>query len=604
MVIAEALGHALVVEPYVDTVVVAGGLLLRAGGPAATALLEKHRRGHGDRRRSPPPSRASGDHWQDVATTADRDGDGWVLAGSKIVAIERTAGDAPADHRAHGRRALAVPRRCRRSVDRGLEMHGYRTVDDRRAADLVFDELRLPADALLGEEGQAWPSLAQARDEGAAAVCAEAVGCMRKVLADTVEYCKQRQQFGQPIGSFQVLQHRMVDMHMELEQAVAAVYLAVLNLEAEPDARARAVSAAKATIGRAARFVGQNAVQLHGGMGMTEELAIGHYFKRLTALQYEFGSTDHHVDALRASCTREVTSLAGWLLFARDERHLGHPLSVDQDRGRGCLGARAGLRPRRRRRRCAAAAGVVPAAAGDRAQPLEGPCWSSPSSRSSPRGCCSRTPNAISSSLTGLLIAASPIIAAVLDRLTGGERRLGGKRIAGLAVGICRGRGAGRPAHRRERLAGHRSPDGRDVLRDRSAGRGALPRRRPGAADDRSLPRRRRGGVRGSRGSDLADGDAVHARALGVGGLAVICTALAFIVFFALIREVGAARALVFTYVNPAVALAAGVIVLHEPLTPWNVAALALILAGCVLATRRHTEHEPDIVAEATAAPR
>jgi alkylation response protein AidB-like acyl-CoA dehydrogenase len=173
-----------------------------------------------------------------------------------------------------------------------IEAHPYRTVDDRRAADLRFDGV--PA-ILLGEEGQAWPSLAQARDEGAAAICSEAVGCMRKVLADTVEYCKQRQQFGQPIGSFQVLQHRMVDMYMELEQAVAAVYLAVLNLEAEPDARARAVSAAKATIGRAARFIGQQAVQLHGGMGMTEELAIGHYFKRLTALQFEFGSTDFHV---------------------------------------------------------------------------------------------------------------------------------------------------------------------------------------------------------------------------------------------------------------------------------------------------------------------
>ena len=118
---------------------------------------------------------------------------------------------------------------------------------------------------------------------------------MRKVLADTVEYGKQRQQFGQPIGSFQVLQHRMVDMYIEVEQAVAAVYLAVLNLEAEPAYAARAVSAAKATVGRAARFVGQQAVQLHGGMGMTEELAIGHYFKRLTAMQYEFGSTDHHI---------------------------------------------------------------------------------------------------------------------------------------------------------------------------------------------------------------------------------------------------------------------------------------------------------------------
>jgi alkylation response protein AidB-like acyl-CoA dehydrogenase len=236
----------------------------------------------------------SGEQWQDVSTVAERDGDEWVLRGSKIVAMSaplathllitaRTAG------------GLSLFLVETESAATGIETHSYRTVDDRRAADLVFDGLRLPASALLGEEGDAWPSLARARDEGAAAICSEAVGCMRKVLADTVEYCKQRKQFGQPIGSFQVLQHRMVDMYMEVEQAVAAVYLAVLNLEAQPDARARAVSAAKATIGRAARFIGQQAVQLHGGMGMTEELAIGHYFKRLTALQFEFGSTDFHV---------------------------------------------------------------------------------------------------------------------------------------------------------------------------------------------------------------------------------------------------------------------------------------------------------------------
>jgi alkylation response protein AidB-like acyl-CoA dehydrogenase len=177
----------------------------------------------------------------------------------------------------------------------GLTLTGYRTVDDRRAGDLVLDGLRLPGGSLLGESGQAWPSLEQARDEGAAAICSEAVGCMRKVLADTVEYAKQRQQFGVAIGSFQVLQHRMVDMYMELEQAVAAVFLAILHLEDDAAVRARSVSAAKATVGRAARFIGQQAVQLHGGMGMTEELAIGHYFKRLTAMQYEFGTTDHHV---------------------------------------------------------------------------------------------------------------------------------------------------------------------------------------------------------------------------------------------------------------------------------------------------------------------
>ena len=160
----------------------------------------------------------------------------------------------------------------------------------------MIDGLRLPGRALLGEEGQAWASLAQARDEGAAAICAEAVGCMRKVLADIVEYCKQRQQFGQPIGSFQVLQHRMVDMHMEVEQAVAAVHLAVLHLDAEPATpRACRSRPRRRPSGGPPGSSARTPVQLHGGMGMTEELAVGHYFKRLTAIQYEFGSTDHHV---------------------------------------------------------------------------------------------------------------------------------------------------------------------------------------------------------------------------------------------------------------------------------------------------------------------
>lgn len=303
MVIAEELGRALVVEPYVDTVVVAGGLLQRAGGDVAHALLEKIAAGQAVVVLA-AAEQASGDRWQDAACTARRVADGWVLDGSKIMVLSAPLAThlvvtavAPA--------GLSLFLIDLAEAPAGLTMHGYRTVDDRRAADIELAGVR--ADALLGTEGEAWPSLSQARDEGAAAVSAEAVGNMRKVLADTVEYCKQRQQFGTPIGSFQALQHRMVDMHMELEQAVAAVYLAVLNLEADPDQRARAVSAAKATVGRAARFVGQNAVQLHGGMGMTEELAIGHYFKRLTAVQYEFGSTDHHL-ARYAELTRPRTA--------------------------------------------------------------------------------------------------------------------------------------------------------------------------------------------------------------------------------------------------------------------------------------------------------
>jgi alkylation response protein AidB-like acyl-CoA dehydrogenase len=296
MVIAEELGRALVIEPFVDTVVVAGGILARAGTDPATRVLERISDGSAVVALAVTEA-DSGDHWEGVSTSAVLDDTRWVITGSKIVVsaaplathlviAARTSGK-PGDTQGISLFLTELD-----PAATGLQVHSYRTVDDRRAADVVFDGLRLPADALLARDG--WPALARARDEGAAAVCAEAVGAMRKVLADTVDYCKNRQQFGQPIGGFQVLAHRMVDMHMELEQAVSAAYLAVLNLDAEPDVRARAVSAAKATVGRAARFVGQQAVQLHGGMGMTEELAIGHYFKRLTALQYEFGSTDFH----------------------------------------------------------------------------------------------------------------------------------------------------------------------------------------------------------------------------------------------------------------------------------------------------------------------
>ncbi len=298
MVIAEELGRALVIEPYIDTVVVAGGLLQRAGGEAAEAVLKRICDGSAVVACAVTEA-ATGDHWEGMSTKAMHDGRHWLITGAKTVVMDapfathlliaaRTGG-APGDYRGMSVFLTAFDAAA---PPPGLQVHGYRTIDDRRGADLVFDGLRLPADALLSDD--AWPLLAQARDAGAAAVCAEAVGLMRTVLADTVAYCKQRQQFGVPIGSFQVLQHRMVDMYMELEQSVAAACLAVLNLDAAPEVRARAVSAAKATVGRAARFLGQNAVQLHGGMGMTEELAIGHYFKRLTALQYEFGSTDHH----------------------------------------------------------------------------------------------------------------------------------------------------------------------------------------------------------------------------------------------------------------------------------------------------------------------
>lgn len=297
MVIAEALGHALVIEPFVNTAVVASGLLHRAGGDSATAVLAEIASGAAIVALADGP---------DDQASAVRQDDGWLLTGAKFVVA-----DAPlATHLlltadVDGDTALFLTQFDAAAPTAGLTVHDFRTIDDRRAADLEFDGWRLPADALIGAGGDTAASLARAHDEGATAVCAEAVGGMRKVLADTVDYAKQRHQFGQAIGTFQVLQHRMVDMYMEVEQAAAATLLAVLHLDAEPDTRARTVSAAKATVGRAARFVGQNAVQLHGGMGMTEELAIGHYFKRLTAVQYEFGSTDFHVNRYAALTTAQ-----------------------------------------------------------------------------------------------------------------------------------------------------------------------------------------------------------------------------------------------------------------------------------------------------------
>jgi alkylation response protein AidB-like acyl-CoA dehydrogenase len=289
----------LVVEPFVDTAVLGAGLLRRGGGERAAAVLS--RIVDGTARTAFAATETVAD-LNVVATTARRDGDGWVLDGAKSVVtgvpiathllVTARTGGSPEDRDGISLFLLDLEPA---TPPAGLTVHPLRTIDDRVAADLDFSGVRLPGDALLGAEGGAWPVVERVVDEATAAVCAEAVGCMRKVLADTVDYTKQRTQFGQPLSRFQVLQHRMVDMYLEVEQAAAATYLAMSALDAPDAERARAVSAAKATISRTARFVGQNSVQLHGGMGMTEELAVGHYFERLTAVQYEFGTEAAHL---------------------------------------------------------------------------------------------------------------------------------------------------------------------------------------------------------------------------------------------------------------------------------------------------------------------
>ena len=156
--------------------------------------------------------------------------------------------------------------------------------------------MHVAADALVGEEGKGLGLIEQVIDEGIMAVGSEAVGCMEVLYKDTVEYCKTREQFGQPIGKFQVLQHRMVDMFIEHEQTKSLAYMAAMRLAEEYNGESRkALSALKVQVGKGGTFVGQNAVQLHGGMGMTDELNIGHYFKRLTAIETLFGNSDFHL---------------------------------------------------------------------------------------------------------------------------------------------------------------------------------------------------------------------------------------------------------------------------------------------------------------------
>ena len=176
----------------------------------------------------------------------------------------------------------------------GVTARDYPTVDGFRASEVYLENVKVGAEALVGPEGQAMPLIEKVMDEALAATCAEACGVLSRLHEGTLEYTKQRKQFGQPISSFQVLQHRMVDMFIQVEQSISMTYMATIKLGVEGE-RSKSASAAKVQIGKACRFVGQNAIQLHGGMGMTDEMAIGHYFKRATMIESAFGSTDHHL---------------------------------------------------------------------------------------------------------------------------------------------------------------------------------------------------------------------------------------------------------------------------------------------------------------------
>jgi hypothetical protein len=306
---ATAMGKAMLLEPYVSSAII------------ATALIREL--GSAQQREELLPGMASGEriavvaHFEPgsrydlrpVATAARRAGGGWVLKGRKSVVLHAPAADLllvsartsgnPLD--ATGVSVFAVPHDAA-----GVSLTSYRILDGSCAAEVALSDA---PGALLGEEGRAFAGLAAAFDQGLAALCAEAVGALQATLDTTVEYTKTRKQFGVPIASFQALQHRMADMLMHVEQARSMSYLAAMRaVEQSGRERRRALAAAKVVVGNACRFVGQQAVQLHGGMGVSDETAVSHLFRRLTALEMQLGDTGHHLEQfIAASAQAEAT---------------------------------------------------------------------------------------------------------------------------------------------------------------------------------------------------------------------------------------------------------------------------------------------------------
>ncbi len=298
MIVMKEFGRHLVVEPYFETVVLAGGLIENNGTDAQREALL-------------PPIMAGEAIWalawtegksrydlNNVSTTAKRNSDIYVLNGAKAAVI----GAPWADKLIVSARTSGGPRdRAGVSlfvVDRqsaGLHLQSFKTIDGRRAAEITFKDVSVPASNLLGGEGEGVLALEACRDRAIAALCAEATGAMGVLNTSTLDYTKNRKQFGVALGTFQVLQHRMVDMFIALEEATSLMqHLNLTVAEGDPQS-SRLASGAKSKVGEAARFVGEQAIQLHGGMGMSDELNVGHYFKRIAAINIQFGDSTYHL---------------------------------------------------------------------------------------------------------------------------------------------------------------------------------------------------------------------------------------------------------------------------------------------------------------------
>jgi alkylation response protein AidB-like acyl-CoA dehydrogenase len=303
--VMEAIGEALIVEPYLATVGLCARLVARGGTPAQRARIL--------------PAVAAGKLTMALAQTEKEarynlahvttrarkanggyriDGDKRVVLGGPCADVLVVSGRVSGDVRdPHGISLFLVD-----ATAPGVSLRCYRTVDELRAADIGFDNVGVPADALVGVEGGALPLIEEIVDYATALLCAEAVGALKCANDATLEYLKTRKQFGVPIGSFQALQHRMVDMVVSYEQARSMAVLACATVDGEADAarRKRIVSAAKIRIADACRHIGQEAIQLHGGMGMSDELKVSHTFRRLTMIAQQFGDADHHLERFAA----------------------------------------------------------------------------------------------------------------------------------------------------------------------------------------------------------------------------------------------------------------------------------------------------------------
>jgi pimeloyl-CoA dehydrogenase small subunit len=304
MIVMEAMGRALTLEPYFTTVVLGGGFLRLGGRPEQEAALipdvaagmKKLAFAHTERN-----SRYDLNH---VETRAEKSGDGHVLSGTKNVVLHGDSADAifvTARTSGGERDEAGIGLFLVEANAPGLSRRGYRTQDGQRAAEIVLENVSVGPEAVFGDPEDALPLVRRVVDQAIAALAAEAVGVMGALHALTLDYLKVRKQFGVPIGAFQALQHKAVDTYVATEQARSMAMYAAMMADSDDDLeRARAMHAAKVEIGRGGRLAGENAIQLHGGVGMTMEYAVGHYFKRLAMIDTTFGDADHHLGRLAA----------------------------------------------------------------------------------------------------------------------------------------------------------------------------------------------------------------------------------------------------------------------------------------------------------------